>query len=70
MVGQPQRDEEGIGDEAGAHHSGEDDVPHKAGETRKQREAADGQEFLQHQRRRGPVRMVPTCSPRRPNDIS
>ena len=44
MVGQPQRDEKGIGNRAGAEHGGQHDIARKAGDTRQSRQAADGED--------------------------
>ena len=48
MIGQPQRDEEGVGDRAGAEHRRQHDVAREAGEAREQREAADGEDASDH----------------------
>ena len=48
MIGQPQRDEEGVRDRPGAQHRGEHDVAHEAGEARQQRQAADGRDPADH----------------------
>jgi hypothetical protein len=45
MVGQAQRDREGIHHRAGAKHRGKHDVADEAGQAREQREAADGEDF-------------------------
>ncbi len=49
MVGQPQRDEEGVGHRPGAEHRGQHDVADKAGDAREQREAADREDAFNHQ---------------------
>ena len=48
MIGQPQRDEEGIGDRPGAEHRRQHDVAHEAGDARQQRQAADGEDASEH----------------------
>ncbi len=50
MVRQPQRDEEGIGDRAGAEDRRQHDVAHEAGHARQQRETTDGQNAVEHRR--------------------
>jgi hypothetical protein len=48
MVRQPQRDEERIGDRAGAENRRQHDVAHEAGHARQQRETTDGQNAIEH----------------------
>ncbi len=48
MVGQPQRDEEGVGDRPRAQDRGQHDVARKAGDAREQREAADCENASEH----------------------
>ena len=48
MVGQPQRDEKSIGDRPRAQHRRQHDVAQKAGDARKQRQAADGEKASDH----------------------
>ena len=48
MVGQPQRDEEGVGHRPGAEHRGQHDVADEAGDARQQRKAADRQDAIDH----------------------
>ena len=51
MIGQPQRDEEGVGDRAGAEDRRQHDVARESGDARKQREAADGENASDHDRK-------------------
>ena len=46
MIGQPQRDEERVGDRPGAEDRRQHDVAREAGDAREQREAADGEDAL------------------------
>ena len=48
MVRQAERDEKGVGHRAGAQNRGQDDVANEAGDARQQREAADGQNAIDH----------------------
>ena len=48
MIGQPQRHKKGVGDRARAKNGRQHDVAHKAGDARKQREAADGEDATDH----------------------
>ena len=48
MIGQPERDEERVGDRAGAEDRRQHDVAHKAGDARQQRQAADGKNAADH----------------------
>src|SRR5262249_21380411 len=48
MVGKSQRHEEGVGNRTGAKHGGKHDVPHEAGETGEQREAANIEDTSNH----------------------
>ena len=75
MVGQPEGDEERVRHRPGADNGGEHDVAHEAGQARKQRIAADGEDLAEHRaviitnrsspRKRGPrpiVRFIPACA--------
>ena len=59
VVGNPQRDEEGVGDRPGAEHPRQHDVARKAGKAREQREAADGEDASNH--RPAIALVVPSC---------
>jgi hypothetical protein len=48
MIGQPQCDEESVGDRPGAKHISQHDVASKAGDSRQQREAAYRENASQH----------------------
>ena len=50
MIGQPQRDEEGVRHRPGAEHRGKHDVAHEAGDARDQRPSADREDALDHPR--------------------
>ncbi len=50
MVGQPEGDEERVGDRPGADNGREHDVAHEAGQARQQRVAADGENLPDHWR--------------------
>ena len=48
MIGQPERDEERIRDRPGAEHRRHHDVAQEAGDARQERQAADGQDAVDH----------------------
>ena len=48
MVGQAQRDKEGVGRRSRAQDRGQHDIAHETGRPRKQREAADREDALNH----------------------
>ena len=48
MVGQPEGDEEGVGDRPGAQYRRQHDVADKAGNARDERKAADRENSLDH----------------------
>ena len=48
MIWKPQRDEERIGDRTGAEDRGQHDVAQESGDARNERQAADGQDAVEH----------------------